>query len=460
MDQLLYLGPEAIQTGIWKVGKAAGLLWEEGNNVVFRDRGFRRVAGAAQQGPALGDQVRDLAQAYVAGTRRVYAGTDTDIELYSLTGGVWAKSTLGTWPTAGTYADLETWGTWVVATNGVDPVKVWKNGGGLINLAGVPFSRAKVIKRKQPFLLAFNTNNIGDTAAEWSSDSDIEAWTASGANKAGNYNLRDLESEILAVEDLGPRLAVYSRSSMTVGTFVGGGSVWGWQRAISGIGAVSRRSVVTLDPFNYGLTREGIFKTDGNSFVYVDDPAMNKYIKDTADFSREALFWGVRDTTLKCVTFYFQDASAAWHSVSYFPEMNFFTKGNLQLTAAGPREVFDYPLVADEGLRLGYWQSGAQFFGQDFSYSLKTRPLDFGNRTNSKIVQLISVDGTWGAATGLRVRAHDDPEAAGTIVYDKALVRENFFEWDSPFFSLEFYGSADVYVTAVEIFGALGGLVK
>lgn len=459
MDRLALFGAEEIQSGIWKIGKVAGLLWEEGSNVVFRDRGFRRIAGAAQQSVVLGDQARSIVQAYVAGARRVYVGTDTALELHTQTAGVWSKTAIGTWPTAGTYADLETWGTWLVATNGADPVKVWKNSGALVNLVGTPFTRAKVIKRKQPFLLAFNTNNIGDTAAEWSSDSNIEDWTPTGANKAGNFNIRDLESEILAVEDLGPRLAVYSRSSMTVGTFVGGPYVWGWQRAISGIGAVSRRSVVTLDPFNYGLTREGIFKTDGNSFIYVDDPAMTKYIKDTADFSREALFWGVRDSVLKCVTFYFQDASAVWHSVSYFPEMNFFTKGDLQLTAGAPREVFDLPLVAGEGLQLGYWQNGADFFGQPLSYSLKTKPLDFGVSDTEKLIQLVTVDGEWNSA-GLRVRAHNTPSDPGTVIYDAALARDNFFERLAPFFSFEFYGSTDVYVTRVEVFGTGGGLVK
>jgi hypothetical protein len=176
MKRLLVLGPQEIQSGIYQIGKAAAVLWQDGRNIVFRDLGFRSAGGATQKSVPLGDQARDIAQAYVSGTlaKRLYFGTDTKVEMHELIGGVWTETDLLTWPTAGQYADLETWGTWLVATNGVDPVKVWKNTGLLVDLAGTPFTRAKIIKRKQPFLLAFNTNNIGDTGVEWSSDSDIE----------------------------------------------------------------------------------------------------------------------------------------------------------------------------------------------------------------------------------------------------------------------------------------------
>lgn len=460
MRRLLLLDPEMIQSGIWKVGKAAGLLWEEGDNIVFRDRGVRRYNGAAQQGVALTDQARDIAQAYVStgAVRRAYIGTDTNVELFALAGGVWTKTVLGAWPTAGTYADLETWGTWVVATNGVDPVKVWKNTGSLVNLAGTPFTTAKIVKRKQPFLLAFNTNNIGDTAVEWSSDSNIESWTPSLANKAGNYNLRDLDSAVVAVEDIGNRLAVYSRSSMVLGTFIGGDNVWSWGRAVSGVGAISRRSVVTLDPYNYGLTRDGIFKTDGNSFIYVDDPAMLRYIRDTADFTKEDLFWGMADSELKCVTFNFLNVVNTWHQVSYYPEKNIFTKGNFQLTAGGRKEVFNFPLVASEDLKLGYWQGAEQHFGANVSFNLKTKPLDFGATDVYKIHQNTRAD--FQGAASIRVREHLHPEDPGSVVYDAALAVDNYFERDAKYFSYEFYGSGAFYLMGLEVFGIPGGVAR
>jgi hypothetical protein len=459
MKQLLSLGPQEIQTGIWKTDKHSGILWSEGSNIVFRDLGFRSHGGALQQSVGLGDQARDIAQAYVSGARRAYLGTDTDIELYEFNAGIWTKTVLGTWPTAGQYADLETWGTWVIGTNNIDPVKIWKNTGALVNLGGTPFTRAKILLRKQPFLLAFNTNNIGDTAVEWSSDSNPELWTPSLVNKAGNYNLRDLESEIMAAAHIGSRVAVYSRSSMAIGTFIGGTNVWGWERAVKGIGAVSHRSVVTLDPLNYGLTRDGIFRTDGNSFKYIDDPAMLRYIRDTADFSKESLFWGYSDEALKMVSFYFLNSDNQWRSVSLYPDLGVFTKGDLQLTAGVSKEVFNYPLVASEDVKFGTWQESDLHFGQPVSYSLQTKPLDFGDASSYKIHNLSTVHGQWTTAT-LTVRAHDFPEDPGLIVYQAPLVHNNYFSFDAKYFSWQFSGSTPIYVTGLDIFGIGGGVGK
>lgn len=457
MQQLLVLSPEQIETGVWTVAKAAGLLWEEGTNVVFRDRGARRIDGATDRAGPTSSRVRDIAQAFADGESRAYLASDVDVRLVRSFAGSWTIETLGVWPTFSQHASLETWGTWLIATNGVDAVRVWKGGIGFAPLAGVPFSMAKIVKRKQPFLLAFNTDNIGSTGVEWSSDSDVEAWTPSAANKAGNYNLRDLESEVVAVADLGPRLAVYSRSSMTLGTLVGGANVWGWQRAITGIGAVSKRSVVTLDPFNYGITQDGIFKTDGNSFVFVDDPAMLRYIKDNADFSRAREIWGFADSKTKSVTFYFLDVFSRWRSVSYYPEKQIFTKGDLQIEAAVRKEVFDHPLVVSDTNRLGTWQDTEKFFGRDIQYSLKTKPLDFGARGVMKLVQLVRVDGQWGAGM-LRIRVHLHPEDPGEVIYDKPLAVQNYFEREAAYFSLEFYGSKKFYLVGIEVFGELGGV--
>lgn len=458
---MLLLGPQQLQSGVWKVAKAGGPLWQEGNNVQFRDLGIRQVPGAVQKSDATGSLVREIVQAFVApGERRAYLGTDINLQLYSLVGGVWTRTVLGTWPTAGQYADLETWGTWLVATNNADPVKVWKNTGAVVNLAGTPFTRAALLKRKQVFLLAFNTNNLGPTAVEWASDSNIEDWTPTSANKAGNVVIRDLESDIICVADLGPRLAIYSKSSMVLGSYVGSPNQWGFQRAIRGIGAVSPRSVVTLDPFNYGLTRNGIFKTDGSSFAWVTDPAMLKYLKDTADFSKETLFWGYADAELNSVSFYFLTVDNLWRSIHFYPDSGVFTLGDLGLTAGGALEVFDHPLVASNSFQFGSWGEGVQHFGSTVPWTLKTNPIDFGTRDFYKTHNLTLVEGQWDTTTNLIVRAHESPEDPGVIAYSGPLGRETYFSRDAKLLSWEFYGTGGFYTTRIEIFGIPAGVAQ
>jgi hypothetical protein len=351
MRQLLLLTPDQIQSGIWKTNKAAGALWQEGNNVVFRNNGVEKLLGATQFGDA-GDQVRDFAQAYISTTaaRRAYITTDTKVRMFELLASVWTPTDLLTWPTASQYSDIETWGTWLLATNGIDPVKVWKNTGTMVNLGGVPFTKAKILKRKTPFLLAFNTNNIGDTAAEC--------------------------------------------------------------------------------------------------------------IKDNADFTKASLFWGMADSTTKSVWFNFQDANSVWMSLQYYPDRNFFTKGNLQLSAGATKEVFDFPLVGSEDWKLGLWQTADTHFGSPLNYNLKTKPLDFGERSVHKLMQLIRVDGVWDPASMIRVQALQHAEdAAPVTVIDRALDRNNYFEFEAPFFTVEFYGSTKWSLNAMEFFGEVGGPV-
>lgn len=457
MKQLLLLGPNEIQSGIWKgVGAAAVPLWADGNNVAFKRLGFERNAGALYQA-SLAAAPRDLTQAYVDGDKRIYAGTDVGIQLAALTGGAWNVSTLYTWPTAGLYADLETWGSWLVATNDVNPVVVWKNSGVAAPLSNTTFTRARVLKRKTPFLFAANTSN-GDTMIEWCSDSNIEDWVASVSNKAGSMNIRDMDSAILAAEDLGDRVAFYSRSSMIVGSNVGGQAVWGFRRAVRGIGAISRRSVVSVDPFNYGLTEAGIFKTDGNSFVYLDDPSMMRWYRETADFSREALWWGIHDAALKCVTWHFQDFDGKWFSISYYYDQNMFSCGDLQLVAGAPLEVFKYPIVANSDFELGTWPESDEHFGDPVAFNLRSKPLDFGERSRKKYLQLVRVDGQWDPGARLRIRAHEDPEDMGSQIYDAPLGLKNFPDFEAPYFSVEFYGSVNCYVSGIEFFGEVGGL--
>src|SRR5215207_6875315 len=159
MKELLTLDPTAIISGLFTgVGKAATPLWDEGENIVFRDLGMRRINGASPIMPAqvATSPIRALKQGYSAGKQRQYIGTDTKLELMERTAGVWAHSDLYTWPTATDYVQMETWGNWLIGTNNIDKPVVWKNVGVAAQIAGVPFTRARIMRRKLAYLLAFN----------------------------------------------------------------------------------------------------------------------------------------------------------------------------------------------------------------------------------------------------------------------------------------------------------------
>jgi len=461
MKKLLTLDPTAIVSGLYTgVGKAATPLWDEGENIVFRDLGVRRIAGAT---PIMAtpetSTIRAMLQGYSAGKQRQYIGTNTKLTLKERTAGVWAHTDLYTWQTASDYAQLETWGNWLVGTNNVDPPVVWKNAGSAAAILGIPFTRARILRRKSPYLLAFNTSN-GEDKVEWCNTSNIEQWTP-GAGGAGNNTLRDLESEIVAAEGLADNIGVYSTSSLAIGRYVGSPNWWGFKRAIKGIGAVSSKSVVEAGIFHYGMMQNGIFVTDGNSNKWIDDPAMQKWVIDTVNWDQAKYIWGFHDDYLRAVTWYFLNVDLQWQSISYHYDAKVFTKGNLQATAGAPRDSLAVPTIADLAARVNFWQQGNTFRGVDVPFSLKTKPLDFGARDFAKLLQLIKVDGEWDSEVRLRVGQTDNPESIVDWFHDQPMVQHNYFpeEREAPYFVVEFYGSKAAYITGIEFYGIPGGVI-
>jgi len=463
MKKLLTLEPTHIQSGLYSaVGKAAVPLWHEGQNIVFKDLGVRRIDGATEVLDAYvaPTQVRAMLQGYATGKPRVYVASNTKIQMLERTAGVWASSDIYTWPTATAYASIESWGTWLLGTNNINPPVLWKNTGAAAALPAAAPAKARILRRAKNFMMAFNTD-MGEDAVEWAAPQDVEMWNPAGSPVgAGNNFIRDLEGEIVAAELLGDRIGVYSPGVLAIGTYVGSPNYWGFKRAIRGIGAISPKSIVEAGVFHYGLMQNGIFKTDGNSHMFIDDPAMQRWVIKNVNWDQASEIWGYHDDVLRAVTWYFLTVDLVWRSVSYHYDNGLMTKGNLQAVAGAPRSSLQVPVIADPERGVSFWQQGTSYRGVDISFSLTSKPLDFGVRDYSKIVQLVKVDGSWDSSCRLRVGALATPEGTPEWFHDAPLVTENYLpeERDTPYTVLEFSGSKDWYMTGLESYGVVGSI--
>jgi hypothetical protein len=130
------------------------------------------------------------------------------------------------------------------------------------------------------------------------------------------------------------------------------------------------------------------------------------------------------------------------------------------MTAGGPRSSLQLPVVADIDRKVSYWQRGELFRGVDVDFSLRSKPLDFGDRSIGKLVQMIKVDGQWDAETMLHVGTVEHPEGTVDWFHDAPMVQQNYFpnEREAPYFVLEFYGSKPAYITGIEFYGVPGGV--
>ena len=154
-----------------------------------------------------------------------------------------------------------------------------------ISVPDIDFDSLECFHRQGPHMLAFNYSK-GDvdysTSFAWCSTDDLDTWTADATNTAGSLLIREAETPIRCVCQLGNGLAVYTDTQMFVVNYVGLPNIFGYQVALEGsVGAVSPNSVVSVGRQNYGASRDGFFVTDGSSVNMIGrESGMNQFFRD------------------------------------------------------------------------------------------------------------------------------------------------------------------------------------
>lgn len=434
MEPLVTVGPgNELEAGIFPgVDQLSSPFWADGENIEFRKGGVDSSKGYELLS-ALPGTVNELAQAYHLGDKRVYSAVGSSVYLMSSVSGL---SSLGNFPTVGK-PYFETFGSFLLATNFVDPIMVWRNTGVLAAIAAVPFTFAKLLHRRDNHVIALNTSN-GQNAYEWCSASNIDDWTPSLADSAGNNFIRDLDSEIVAVCDIGQATAVYSRETMGLIQFVGQPNVFAHTPAINGVGAVGRRSVVQFGAQNGGLNRQGIFITDGGSFEYVDEPAVHDYLKATVDFEKGEDIRGYHNEDLSSLIFFFTTITGARRGIGFDYKKRTFRKYTMAIEAALERQVFDYPIAA-LGNQLVLLNKGHSAAGAPLVKWIRTKPISAQDGSFFKIWALLKSIGQWnGATVKFGVMVDDNPNGTVEWFSTQNLTFETWIDRDAVFVVMEF----------------------
>jgi hypothetical protein len=172
-----------------------------------------------------------------------------------------------TWEIPGTKANIWSvaqWGTWRIVTNGTTGLYRWNSVEGLQTIFASAAPR--VLLTHGAHVLACNFTNAPNRFA-WCSADDVDDWTPTPANSAGDLDIREFASEIIAAVPLGDSVAMYSDNSLAIVNYLGAPLYYGYDVTISeGVGAYSMNSVFSVGNLNYGVGRNGFFKTDGVSY--------------------------------------------------------------------------------------------------------------------------------------------------------------------------------------------------
>jgi hypothetical protein len=324
---------------------------------------------------------------------------------------------------AATQWSIESWGNWFFATNGVDTPQVWKGTGSSFTVvANLVITTAEIFVRLGPHLLAFNTST-GKGHFAWCDADDPEEWTASAENSAGSLNIRDIDSEIVCAVPLADRVAVYSKERMYLVTYVGTPLYFGYQAALSGIGAVSKRSVVAVDRLNFGLSRQGFFMTDGSRFEWIDDPAIRTWFQDRVNWSQRSKISGYHDEAATQIIWFYPTTGNTEPSegLGYDYQRRVWSIYSRAYTACIEREVFNNPVLADSLGGVFYAHSTNDADGASLSCYAESAPLDLGDQDAQKVIfaAKVGVTGTTGAGVKLQIGSmqllDDSPSYSQTL---------------------------------------------
>lgn len=360
----------------------AAPLWQDGENVVFKNFSVAKAKGYvdAEVGTITGNIGR-LAQAHFSGEDRLYICTASNWYVWngsSLTG-IGSGFTSKNW-------SLVPWDSWLIGTNGVDTPRVWKNTGTGASLGGIPFTTAEIFLRLENHILAFNTSN-GDRKMEWCSRNSPETWTPASANTAGNLNLTELDSAIKAAQYLRNGVAIYSKDQMVFSKFLGWPYYFGRSEPLNGIGAIGKHAVVQSGQYNFGISRKGVWQTDGADFLYVDQPAIYEYIQDTLDWTAPDEVHGFFDESVNQVKWFFK-TSGGRAGIGYNPENKAWHKYTQDFDTVLTQDVWDNPYGAS-GATVYKLNSGYNDDATAMTAWVRTKPLDLGDSEIEKIVQVI-----------------------------------------------------------------------
>lgn len=451
---------DEINTGLWPTAfSRRAPLWSTGSNVQFTEYGVEKIQGNEELADtATSDPVRGMCQTVTSsGSGYVFFGTLTKLFRYDVIndtltdvsgstytgvedGGSteWDGGTT-TWDSGTTLWDsglikasqwsLVPYGDWVLATNGEDTPQIYK-GTTFANLTGLgTVGTIQIFVRRGPHILGFNTD-ISKREFIWCDADNPEDWVASSTNLAGQLEIREMNGEIVSAVPLGNSVAVYSADQMFLVNYLANDLVFGYSPAVDGIGSVSRYSIVPVGRFNYGLSSQGFFQTDGTSFQYIDDPAIRHWYKNNVTQNQLNKTIGFHDEENNQIRWYLPVNSATNDkclSYNYVQKVwSFIDIGDR--TAGIPREIMTGPVVGDSTGKIYLENSTSNNNGSAITATIQTKSMDLGDADRVKELDTIRVGYT---GSGLEFRVGWSDTEDGTITWGDYISVDNAFGFNN-----------------------------
>lgn len=345
-------------------------LWEHAVNVRFVDgkvirkrENTRLVSGQGLTNRGIGQQ------SLVDGTKVLWFVAGNKLWRWD---GFYLQqiTTLSTLGISSPYVDFTFYGDWALVNTSNGPVGYW-NGSTFATIAQMPINAA-LVRKHLSFLMAFGTGSR-KTGVSWSDANDISVWTPATDNSAGSVFLNEFDSSIISAAPLGAHQAVYSLNQMGLVTFIGDPFYFGQRTVLTGIGALGKFAVTSDGKSNYGVSRNGIWQTNGSDKRFLDSGKLHKHLQDNVDWEQGNKIIACRNDLLRTVDFYFPliGADGLTEGWSFDPTNEGFSKIPA-VDFQDDRTLFGAPLV---GAKNGWVELLDVENANLLNMELRTRPL-------------------------------------------------------------------------------------
>lgn len=329
------------------------VLWAKAENVTFYANKVRRRVppqlALVGPGPVTVTAISQLQAAngvrwiYAACRERIIRWYGPAYEIFMTYAGPYFDDATST--AQATLCSFTHFGDWTIVNMGpgTGAAKLYKPGVSLANYPQAPIDVVAFQKRLN-FMLAFGYGARG-TRVGWSAADNIEVWNPAADNEAGALSIDDFDTPIRAVSRLGNASAVYAEDQLALVQFINAPFYFGQRTVLDGIGAVGQKAVTGDGQRNYGVSRNGIWMTDGASFRYIDTGILRDYLQANVNWAQASKIHACRNDYRGTFEFFFPMGvstiiNEGW---SYDPQTGGWTK--LQgVQAKDERRLFARPL--------------------------------------------------------------------------------------------------------------------
>lgn len=334
-------------------------MWKDGENIIFHEASIQPVPGqsALFLKPAstviLGLKERETS----AGVKELFFGNPSNLFSWTATGGIITEASgftiaaLATPSQRQQFWSMLPWDNWMLATNGKDApqIKTTATGFRPTTATDRDFTTAEIFATLGDYALAINTSN-GGKVVQWSDTDSPESYIESDLSNAGKMTIRELENDIIAAAALGPGYALYSSDSMSLLQHIGGDLIFTRRPLIPGLGVVGKQAVCSVGGQNYGMSYRGLWETDGNSFVHLDDPEIHDELFDNINLLQVSKTVCWYDKLLNSVVFFVPGSGEDYNSraIVFNRSSRLFTKFGFGRSYAIETGVFPFGITGDE----------------------------------------------------------------------------------------------------------------